>query len=67
MIRRMCFSGDRIAAARRPASQLPNVEIVVYPGAGHGFHADYRPSYTAAAASDAWKRCNDWFTKYLKG
>ena len=44
----------------------PNVEIVVYPGAGHGFHADYRPSYNAAAATDAWKRCTDWFGKYLK-
>jgi carboxymethylenebutenolidase len=44
----------------------PNVEIVVYPGAGHGFHADYRPSYNAAAAADAWKRCTDWFNKYLK-
>ena len=28
----------------------PNVEVVVYPGAGHGFHADYRPSYNKAAA-----------------
>jgi len=44
----------------------PNVEIVVYPGAGHGFHADYRPSYNAAAAADAWKRCTGWFEKYLK-
>ena len=42
-----------------------NVEIVVYPGAGHGFHADYRPSYNAAAATDAWKRCTDWFKKHL--
>jgi carboxymethylenebutenolidase len=43
-----------------------NVEIVVYPGAGHGFHADYRPSYKAADAADAWKRCTGWFEKYLK-
>ena len=42
-----------------------NVEIVIYPGANHGFHADYRPSYKADAAADAWKRCNDWFKKYL--
>src|SRR5580765_8979625 len=40
-----------------------NVEVVVYPGAGHGFHADYRPSYNAAAAQDAWKRCTDFFAK----
>ncbi|MCI0547122.1 MAG: dienelactone hydrolase family protein [Candidatus Rokubacteria bacterium] len=44
----------------------PNVEIVVYPGAGHAFHADYRPSYNAAAAADGWKRCTGWFDKYLK-
>ena len=43
-----------------------NVEIVVYPGAGHGFHADYRPSYNAAAATDAWNRCLALFGKYLK-
>ena len=42
-----------------------NVEIVVYPDAPHGFHADYRPSYRAEAAADAWKRCNDWFKKHL--
>ena len=44
----------------------PNVEIVVYPGAGHGFHADYRPSYNVAAAADAWKRCTDFFARHLK-
>jgi carboxymethylenebutenolidase len=43
-----------------------NVEIVVYPAVGHGFHADYRPSYNVAAAGDAWKRCIGWFDKYLK-
>jgi carboxymethylenebutenolidase len=43
-----------------------DVEIVVYPGAGHAFHADYRPSYNKAAADDGWKKCTDWFTKYLK-
>ena len=45
----------------------PNIEIVIYPGAGHGFHADYRPSYNKVAADDAWKRCTGWFEKYLKG
>ena len=43
-----------------------NVEVVVYPGAGHGFHADYRPSYNATAAADAWRRCNDFLNKNLK-
>ena len=45
----------------------PNVEIVIYPAAGHGFHADYRPSYNKPAADDGWKRCTGWFEKYLKG
>jgi len=44
----------------------PKVEVVVYPGAGHGFHADYRPSYNATVAADAWKRCNDFLNKNLK-
>ena len=44
----------------------PNVEIVVYPGAGHAFHADYRPSYNKAAADDGWNRCGGWFNKHLK-
>lgn len=36
-------------------------EIVVYPEAPHGFHADYRPSYRKDAAEDGWKRMLDWF------
>jgi len=43
-----------------------NSEVVVYPDVGHGFFADYRPSYNAAAAADAWKRCLAHFDKYLK-
>jgi carboxymethylenebutenolidase len=43
----------------------PNVDVVVYPGAGHAFHADYRPSYKPDAAQDGWKRCVAWFKKHL--
>ena len=39
-------------------------EIVVYPDAPHGFHADYRPSYTKDAAVDGWARLQAWFKKY---
>ena len=39
-------------------------EIVVYPEAGHAFHADYRPSYNQAAAEDGWRRMLQWFRQY---
>jgi len=42
-------------------------EIVVYPDAPHGFHADYRPSYVKEAAQDGWKRLQAWFKKYGAG
>jgi carboxymethylenebutenolidase len=41
-------------------------EFIIYAGAPHAFFADYRPSYRADAAKDAWNRCLAWFTKYLK-
>jgi carboxymethylenebutenolidase len=42
-------------------------EFATYPGAPHAFFADYRPSYRAEAAKDAWSRCVAWFNKHLKG
>jgi carboxymethylenebutenolidase len=39
-------------------------EFKIYPGAPHGFHADYRPSYRQDAAEDAWKQMQAWLTKY---
>jgi len=39
-------------------------EFHIYPGAPHGFHADYRPSYRKEAAEDAWNRMAGWFKKY---
>ena len=39
-------------------------EIVVYPGAGHAFNADYRPSYHADSAKDGWQRMLAWFQQY---
>ena len=49
-----------LAAANKPA------EFKIYPGAPHGFHADYRPSYRKEAAEDGWKRCLVFFAKHLK-
>jgi carboxymethylenebutenolidase len=39
-------------------------EIIVYPNADHGFLADYRESYNRDAATDAWKKANNWFKKH---
>lgn len=39
-------------------------EIVVYPNAGHGFHADYRPTYNPEASDDAWNKLLAWFKKH---
>ena len=44
----------------------PTAEAVIYPGASHGFFADYRPSYNPTAAADAWMRCLAHFDKHLK-
>lgn len=42
-------------------------EFVTYPGAGHAFMNEGRPSYREEATKDAWKRTVDWFKKYLGG
>lgn len=42
-------------------------EIIVYPDAPHGFHADYRASYRAAEAEDGWRRMLALFEARLKG
>ncbi|HLH77171.1 MAG TPA: dienelactone hydrolase family protein [Candidatus Binataceae bacterium] len=42
-------------------------EIIIYPGAPHGFNADYRPSYRPAAAKDAWKHMAAWFKDHGVG
>jgi carboxymethylenebutenolidase len=36
-------------------------EFKIYPGAGHAFHADYRPSYRKEAAEDGWAQMTAWF------
>ncbi|MDG0798229.1 dienelactone hydrolase family protein [Pectobacterium punjabense] len=38
-------------------------EIIVYPDAGHAFHADYRPGYHEESARDGWQRMLAWFQK----
>lgn len=39
-------------------------EIIVLPGVGHAFNADYRANYNKAAAEKAWNLGIAWFRKY---
>src|SRR5881296_837253 len=41
------------------------VEVIVYPGAGHGFFCNERASYQKAAAEDAWARLKKFFATHL--
>jgi len=50
---------EAIRAAR------PEVEIFVYPGAGHGFGCEERASYSAADAQLAQERTLQFFQKHL--
>ncbi len=42
-------------------------EVVVYPGAEHGFFCDQRGSYNKAAADDAWAKVKALFAAELAG
>jgi len=48
---------------RDPGNGKTGSEIHVYPDAEHGFYADYRPSYSKAAADDAWLKLLAWLKK----
>lgn len=50
---------EALAAAGKTDS-----EIIVYPESQHGFHADYRSAYDAAAAKDGWTRMLAHFAKH---
>ncbi len=49
---------DDLKTAKSPS------EIVIYPDAPHGFHADFRSSYRQGPAQDGWKRLQQWFKKH---
>jgi carboxymethylenebutenolidase len=56
---------DTVEQMRAALQRAGNTsEIVVFPDAPHGFHADYRPSYRADAAKDAWSRLLQWFQRH---
>lgn len=60
-------SVENMRAALAAADNPTNSEIIVYPGAQHGFHADYRASYDEAAAADGWSRLLRWFREHGVG
>jgi carboxymethylenebutenolidase len=39
-------------------------KIIVYPDAGHAFHADYRPSYHKDDAEESWKEATAWLKNH---
>ncbi|POZ62697.1 dienelactone hydrolase family protein [Chromobacterium alticapitis] len=57
-----------LASVERMRAELKRTgsesEIIVYPDAGHGFNADYRPSYNERAAQDGWRKMLDWFARH---
>ncbi len=55
---------DVEAAAAKARAAGKTVDIVVYPDAPHGFHADYRPSYRKADAENGWTRMQAWFKQH---
>ncbi len=52
---------EKMRAACKAAGKT--CEIVVYDGAPHAFHADYRPSYREQPAKDGWARLVAWLKK----
>lgn len=58
---------DQVEALRAEAAQHgKSVEIVVYPGAPHGFFCDERDSYRPEAAAQAWEKLKAFFGAQLK-
>lgn len=47
------------------AKQHKQVEVIVYPGAPHGFFCNERDSYRADAAADSWEKLKAFFGKHL--
>lgn len=55
-------SVDKMKAALSTGSaSAKKSEFVVYDGAPHAFHADYRPSFRREPAEDGFKRALAWF------
>jgi carboxymethylenebutenolidase len=59
---------DEVDRIKTRLSELKtDAEVVVYPGADHGFFCNERASYHPASAADAWGRLLKFLEKHLKG
>jgi carboxymethylenebutenolidase len=59
---------DQVETIRQALTDAgTDYEIVVYPGADHGFFCDQRATYNEAAAKDAWERVKKLFKAELRG
>ena len=54
-------AADVNQAAARAQAAGQTVKIEIFPGAGHGFHADYRATYNKEAAEAGWAHMLAWF------
>jgi carboxymethylenebutenolidase len=72
----LCLFGEKDALI--PHSQVEAIrtalragkvshDVVVYPGADHGFFCDQRATYEKGSAADAWRRVKDLFAEELAG
>ena len=58
---------DAQAFAKAQTGRGRPTEVVIYPGAGHGFFNDDRPAvFRKDAANDAWRRTLEHFGRYLR-
>src|SRR5579875_141823 len=58
---------DQVERLKQEAARLGKpVEVVVYPGAPHGFFCNERDSYRREAAADAWERLKRFFAQHLR-
>lgn len=56
---------DTVEAMRAACAKAGKTcEIVVFDGAPHAFHADYRPSYRAEPAKEGWSKLLAWFKQH---
>jgi carboxymethylenebutenolidase len=57
------ITAEHVAAMRKALADAGDTQsqIIVYADAPHGFNADYRPSYVAKDATEAWQNMLAWF------